>query len=97
MAKNIIPKRDLRELVLSVKGEIDDDCLAFEEDDKPGIQLTVGCDEKGDWNFQTGDNSCSGGAYGFPHWAVVGVYRKSNCTEVAQDLLDQLHDLICYE
>jgi hypothetical protein len=84
----------LSALVRHVKKHIADDYRAFEEEDVPGIQLTVACDEKGNWDYQTGDNSYSGAAYFYPHWAVVGVYRDSNSKEVARDIQNQLADLL---
>lgn len=84
----------LSELVRAVKQSICDDYRAFEEEGIPGIQLTVACDEKGNWDYQTGDNSYSGAAYHYPHWAVVGVYRRSNSKEVAREIQDQLADLL---
>lgn len=88
----------LSNAVKHVKGLIDDDCRIDEMDDSdiPGICLTVGFDEKtGSWACQTGDNSYTGNAYGYPHWAVVGVRRRSNSREVAKEILDQLSDLVC--
>ena len=85
----------LAELVRHIKSRIEDDYRAFEDDDTPGIQLTVGYDpEDSSWSYQTGDNSFMGSAYGFPHWAVVGVYRRSNSREVARDIQDQIYELI---
>ena len=86
--------KELSALVRHVKAYISDECLAFEDDDKPGILLTVGWSaESGEWSYQTGDNSYTGGAYGYPHWAVVGVYRRSNSQELARDIQNQLADL----
>jgi hypothetical protein len=85
---------DLSALVKHVKKHIDNDCRAFEDDDKPGIQLTIGWSaESGEWSYQTGDNSYTGGAYHYPHWAVVGVYRRSNSVELARDIQSQLFEL----
>jgi hypothetical protein len=81
---------DLAALVKDVKAQIADEYRAFEESDEPSIQLTVGANESGDWSYQTGDNSYSGGAYGYPHWGVVGVYRNSNSREVARDIQNQI-------
>jgi hypothetical protein len=81
---------EMFELVSDVQGDICDDFLAFEDDDEPGIQLTVGLSPDGSWDYQTGDNSYTGGAYGHPVWAVVGVYRESDPSAVAADILDQL-------
>jgi hypothetical protein len=86
--------KELAALVRAVKSDISDEYRAFEDDDTPGIQLTVGCDGAGDWSYQTGDNSYSGGAYFYPHWAVVGVYRNSNCRELAKDIQSQLADCL---
>ena len=87
--------RDIAALVRDVRSTIANDYRAFENDTVPGIQLTVATDEKfTTWSYQTGDNSYTGGAYSFPHWAVVGVYRNSNSFEVARDIYDQLQDLI---
>src|SRR6478609_998098 len=88
--------KDLSALVRHVKTCISDEYRVSDDpdDETPGIQLTIGAHEKGDWSYQTGDNSYSGGAYGFPHWAVVGVYRNSNSREVAKDIQNQLADLM---
>ena len=90
-------KKDLYQLCREVKKSIADDYLAFEEDEIPGIQLTVACNEhirqnKNDWSYQTGDNSYTDGAYHYPFWAVIGVYKNSNCKDLANDIIDQLED-----
>lgn len=43
--------------------------------------------------YQTGDNSYTGAAYHWPHWAVCTLQLRSNCEELATDMLDQLDDL----
>jgi hypothetical protein len=89
--------KELAALVRAVKRDIDTDCYADEEDAHAGgpngISLTVGWQEDGGWSYQTGDNSFTGGAYGYPHWSVVGVYRGSNSRDVARDIRSQLADL----
>jgi hypothetical protein len=93
MAKRVPSLKDLSNVIKHVKSEISDEYRAFEEDDIPGIQLTVGCDgEVGDWACQTGDNSFFGNAYGYRNWAVVGVYRRSNSISLARELQNQLLD-----
>ena len=82
--------KTLAALVKSIKRDISDEFRAYDGDETPGILLTVGCDERGSWGYQTGDNSFTGGAYGFPHWAVVGVYRRGNSGELARDIQGQL-------
>ncbi len=85
---------ELERLVKHIKSHIGDDYRAFEDDSLPGMQLTVAMNDAGEWDYQTGDNSYSGAAYFFPHWAVVGVYRRSNSKEVARDIQSQLADLL---
>lgn len=88
-------KTELYRLCRAVKSDISEEYRAFEEDDIPGIQLTVGTNaDMSDWSYQTGDNSYTGGAYGYPYWGVVGVYRASNCRQLAQDIIDQIREQI---
>ena len=82
-------RRDLACLVRGVRKGISPEFRAFEGDDTPGTQLTVGANRDG-WNYQTGDNSYTGGAYGYKVWAVIGVYRDTNSFEAADDLIRQL-------
>lgn len=85
--------KDLSELVRWVKPQICDDYID-EGDTLPSICLTVAADmNEGGWGFQTGDNSYTGGAYGYTEWAVVTVYRRSNSVELARDIRAQLSDL----
>ena len=85
--------KDLSKLVRWVKPQICDDYID-EDDTLPSICLTVGADmNNGDWGYQTGDNSYTGGAYCFHVWAVVTVYRRSNSIELARDIRAQLSDL----
>ena len=84
---------ELTQLLIAVKRTIAPDYRAFEDDDIPGIQVTVGWSpDTGDWSYQTGDNSYTGGAYCYPVWGVVAVYRRSNCRELAGDIQCQLFD-----
>lgn len=87
----------LARLVRAVRGDIEDDYRATDDpdDDTPGVCLTVGADGNGadSWSYQTGDNSFAGGAYGYPHWAVVSVYRDDDSRKLARDILGQLADL----
>jgi len=90
-----------RSLIAALIPDIQDDFRAYEmteeeeTDSEPSMLVTIGSDtELSSWQYQTGDNSYSGGAYGFPHWAVVAIYRDSNPQEVAEDIAGQLADLI---
>jgi hypothetical protein len=99
--------KDLSALIRAVKATIGDDYRADEYDTVPGICLTIGWTDRpchapmngdceaGEWSYQTGDNSYTGGAYGYPHWAVVSVYRRSDSRALARDIRNQLADLAC--
>jgi hypothetical protein len=71
---------------------IGDECRAFEGDDIPGIQVTLATDltHRDQWAIQEGDNSYTGCAYGFDYWGVSGLYRRTNCRELARELIDQV-------
>lgn len=59
------------------------------------LQLTIGVSEDGKkWGYQTGDNSVTGGAYGFPHWAVVDIFYDSDLDYLKRDIRYQILDLI---
>jgi hypothetical protein len=62
------------------------------------MSLTIGCNDEGTaWNYQTGDNSYTGGAYGSPNWAVVSLFRDSDPVGVANEAIDQLGELIAWK
>lgn len=88
--------KDVAALVRHVKAQVpreDPDYIA-DGDDKPGIDLTIGVDTvSGDWSYQTGDNSYTGGAYGYRDWGVTRVYRATNSRECARDLIAQIDEL----
>ena len=93
-----LPEWDsLQSLIDSVKAEISDEYRASEDDDEPGIQLTIGWDGKKDWSYQTGDNSFTGGAYGYQHWAVVSVYRDTISDDTVRYIHDQLEEVSAWE
>lgn len=64
------------------------------ENDPPYIELTVGVSDDGQsCGWQTGDNSFTGGAYGFPHWALICIQDDSCWDDVRDDIKDQIWDL----
>jgi hypothetical protein len=80
------------------KNCIDDDSRIDDEDRLPGIQLTIGwSDTTGEWSYQTGDNSYTGGAYHYPHWVVVDVYRRSSSKELVKYIQGQLQELTAWK
>ena len=90
-------REDLIRLIEALIPTIDDDyrCSDDPDDGMPGTGLTVGTgDSMLTWSYQTGDNSFTGGAYGYPHWAVVSIYRDSEPAELADEIISQWHDMI---
>jgi hypothetical protein len=87
--------KEIASLIKFLKTTIADDYRAYDDDDDdlPSMQLTIGCNTAtGEWSYQTGDNSYSGGAYLYPTWAVVAIYRRSNSRELAREIVAQLHE-----
>jgi hypothetical protein len=86
---------EIRSLLVSLKPTIGDEYRSEGcEDGPPSMDVTVGwTPSTGSWSYQTGDNSFTGGAYGHPHWAVISLNRRSNSTELAKDVIEQLADL----
>ena len=90
-------RSDFVKLIEILIPTIDDDDRIDEEDEQPSMEVTIACNEDGDaWNYQTGDNSYTGGAYGLPHWAVLYLDRDSDPKAVAEDAIDQLAELIVW-
>lgn len=84
--------KDLRSLIISIKGDICDSYVE-EEGDLPSIQLTIGCSPlKGEWSYQTGDNSYTGGAYFHRHWGIATIYRRSRSADLARDIIAQIKE-----
>ncbi len=87
-------ENEVYRLLVSLKGDICDDYRASDdpEDSTPGMQVTVSTADMQSWNYQTGDNSYSGGCYGDPHWSVIYLYRRSNCKALATEAVTELAD-----
>jgi hypothetical protein len=57
------------------------------------MDVTVGLDPTdGTYGYQTGDNSFTGGAYGFRPWAVVTISRDSDPGQTADEIIRQWSD-----
>ena len=84
-------KVEMIALVTNLIPEIDDDYRSDEEATEPSMLLTVGADADG-WSYQTGDNSFTGGAYGYATWALVYLDRESDPSSVADDIIAELID-----
>lgn len=83
--------KEVSSLIKSLKKDIGDEYRAEgdEESNVPSMQVTIGIDpETGAWSYQTGDNSYTGGAYGYHYWGVTAITRRSNSRKVARYLID---------
>lgn len=93
-------RKDLCELFKMIKKDIGPDTLIETGDGyAQGIEVTVGCTfdfDKGEitWNYQTGDNSYTGGAYGHPEWFTTSLMKRTNCKEVANEIINEIHGRI---
>jgi hypothetical protein len=83
-----ITKKEIEIVLKSSKRFIHDD---YKEDGEsiPHMTMTFAADETG-WSYQSGDNSFHGGAYGYRHWGVVELHRRSNCKELAREAYEQI-------
>ena len=95
-----ISKKEIKEHLLSLKS---DDNYSYymsvncEETEGEGLSLTYSCnDEMTEWNWQSGDNSYTGGAYGLPHWAVVNVQLRDNVNDIVNEIFSQWGELTQY-
>ena len=91
------PRRDplpkiaqIARLCVAVKKQINSDDRAYDDDDRPGIFLTVGANKSGGWSYQTGDTQFTGGAYGYPYWGQAAIYRSTNCNQAAKQIVDEI-------
>ena len=87
---------DLCSLIKSIKRDIprkgDHDYKDYCDhgEDTARIELTIGWTPYYGWDYQTGDNSYSGGSYGHPVWGVTHVARADNARGHAKYLIGQL-------
>jgi len=87
-------EREIRGTILSLKKGIQDDDRGIEDTNYPSIQVTFSTNDATDWNFQTGDNSYQGPCYGDKHWSVTYITRKSNCKDIAKEVVCDLSELM---
>lgn len=82
---------ELAELARDLIPTIGDDFRCYPDDtsDEPGMMVTIGVDERG-WSYQTGDNSYTGGAYGYAHWGVCSLCRDDDPAEFARAIVEDL-------
>ena len=83
-------RREVEETLKSLKRNlIHSDSKEFE------VTLGVTPSEEGfRWDYQTGSNSFSGGAYSHSHWVCLYLTRRSSCRELSKDAVGQLKELL---
>lgn len=81
-------------LLRLLKRDIGDDYRSDEDSETPSMLVTFGLDENGNWSYQTGDNSFTGGAYGYAHWGLAYLDRRSNCKALAQEAFNEAAEQI---
>ncbi len=83
-------------LLRALKSDIGDEYRVSDDadDDTPGMLVTVATTDGRAWSWQTGDNSFTGGAYGYAHWSLIYLYRASNCRDLARDAVEELRDMV---
>ena len=92
-------KEEVMELLSDLLSESDAFFWGEEE-----IQITIAsngetCPVTGsvEWGYQTGDNSYTGGAYGYNHWGVGYIYEDVDIELLAIDLIGQIEEGLAYE
>ena len=90
-----IPREEIHRFIQALIPQIGDEYRATDEDTEPSMQLTIACnDSMTEWNYQTGDNSYFGGAYGLPHWAIVYLYRDSKPEDIVSHIFSEWQNLL---
>ena len=91
----------MRELSNEVKQDISDfinmQLSTWIEDaiEYDGMDITFATNDDGDaWNYQTGDNSYTGCAYGLPHWSVSTILSDTTVASLYNDVISQLTELL---
>jgi len=80
-----------------LKREITDDMIGGEwgcDSKVPYMDVTLAWSgDKDDWTIQSGDNSFTGSAYHYRHWAVGTLQRRTNTRELARELISEAYEL----
>lgn len=84
--------KEVTELLAALIPDIGDEYRADEETDEPSMCVTIATTDGESWGYQTGDNSFTGGAYGFQYWGVITLTRDSDPAELAADAVGQCFD-----
>jgi hypothetical protein len=99
-------RQELYSLLVAIKKDADWQFLRQEvlefgpsTDPTPYVDVTIGCTfdfTEGciTWSYQTGDNIFTGGAYGHREWFTTSILSRSNCKDLAKDLIEEIDSRI---
>lgn len=59
-----------------------------------GLDVTVATNDGRQWNYQTGDNSYTGGAYGLALWSAKTLFKDTHCGKLAAEIVSELKDMV---
>ena len=83
-------RSDIRQFITVNLEDFKQDAIEF-----GGLDITIACNDQGDaWNYQTGDNSYTGNAYGLNHWAIDTIDADTDASELYASVRNQLEDLL---
>lgn len=90
---------ELAGLLKELQGDIGDEYRDSEvDDDIPAMHITIATDDHlANWTYQTGDPSYMGSCYHYPYWGYGTLTRDSNCSELADELIESLAETIFWE
>lgn len=84
----------VKTLLQQLKSTIEDDFRAYDDDDCPGILVTVSTNDGETWNFQTGSLEFIGPCYWDKYLYSVPIYRDSDCQSLAKEIVHNLRQQI---
>lgn len=84
--------KEVTELLTALIPDIGDEYWADVEMDEPSMCVTIATTDGISWEYQTGDNSVTGRAYGYQYWGVITLTRDSDPAELATDAVEQCFD-----
>lgn len=101
MHKNLPKINELRRLFIALKQDIGDDyrCSLYDspgaEEGPPSMDVLIYWGPEFGWGYHTGAVDYFAGDGDRPYQAVVYLSRRSNSTELAREVREQLMELVC--
>jgi len=91
-------KQFLLDLEITTPMQVNNGCTCGGDDCQCSVmELTISCSDKGnDWQFQTGDNSFSGGCYSHNNWSVNWVDADTDMLTLHEHVIEELNERLDY-